>query len=148
MRGSLFLLLMMVVGCTPIKEIPIKTVERKVTTLVPYAVPGDSATLTALFECDSMNSVILRDLREEKSKNVQSKIDFENGVLNYNAKTGLDTIYLPSDTIYIEKEVPMVVKVPVIEYRQTGFQHFLSWVGVLALIISLFWGIVRLKFRN
>ena len=88
----------------PIIQVPVKTVERKVTTLVPIAVPGDSALLRAVFECDSLNRVLLKDIKEAKGNKVWSEIYFKDGKLNYKAKFNPDTVYVPSDTVYFEKE--------------------------------------------
>ena len=118
----------------------VKTVERKVTTLVPIHVPGDSTLLRAVFECDSLNRVLLKDLAEVKGGKVGSAFGFKNGVLDYRADFKPDTAYLPSDTVFTEKEVPVQVEVEKVEYRQTAFQNFLSWTGGIALALFALWG--------
>lgn len=144
----------MLAGCRstpPPIQVPVKTVERRVTTLVPVSVHGDSATLRALFECDSLRNVVLRDLSEQKSKNMQTGFDFKDGLLNYNAKTEPDTVWIPADTVYIEKDIPLVIKVPQTEYRQTEWQVFFSRVGQITLLIIALWGVWKLikqKFKQ
>ncbi len=142
-----------VVSCKstqPIQQIPVRTVERKVTTLVPFYIPGDSTALTALFECDSLNRVLLKSYNDLKGTKVHSAVNFSNGKLNYQANFKPDTIYLPSDTIYTEKEVPIITEVPKIEYRQTRWQKFRCRVGDITIAILLLiggWQLIKLKFK-
>jgi hypothetical protein len=136
-------LLLLLIGCktrNAIIQVPIKTVERRVSTLVPIYIPGDSALLRAVFECDSLNNVLLKGISEQKGGNVGSTIGFKDGVLDYKADFKPDTVFIPSDTVYIEKDVPYFVEVPKIEYRQTSWQSFLVWIGKITLIIAAVWG--------
>lgn len=144
-------LLLLLLGCRckqPAVQVPVKTLERKVTTLVPVAVPGDSTLLRAVFECDSLNNVILKQLDERKSKNMQSGFLFTNGKLNYKAETKPDTVYIPSDTIYLEKEIPVFKEIEKVEYRQTSWQVILGWIGKITLIMAVLWGGWKLIKRN
>ncbi len=119
----------------PITRIPIRTVERKVTTLVPFYIQGDSTTLTALFECDSLNRVLLKSYNELKGTRVHSAVNFSNGKLNYQASFKPDTVYLPSDTIYTEKEVPVVVEVEKEVIRMSKTQRVFFLIGIVATTI-------------
>lgn len=112
---------------------PVKTVERKVTTLVPVFVPGDSAVLRAWFECDSMNNLLLKGIDEQKSKNMSSDFSFNDGLLEYSTKTQPDTVYLPSDTIYTEKEIPVLVEVEKEINVLTKWQSIRIWIGNIIL---------------
>ncbi len=141
-------LLLGLFGCkakTPIIQVPIKTVEKKVTTLVPFYLPGDSATLTALFECDSMNNVLLKNFAEQKGKNMQSDISFKNGKLDYKAIVQNDTVYVPSDTIYASKEIPVYIEVPKVEYRQKWYHKLFYNIGLWGSIIMLMYVTIKLK---
>lgn len=139
-------LLIVFVGCKTLKtiqEIPVRTVTTVTEKLIPVKVPADSTLLIALLECDSTNNVTLKELKEEKTKGVKSDLSFNNGKLNYQAHTkGKDTVFVDK-TETVEKEVPVYRDVVKIEYRQTGFQNFLSWVGGLALVYILFRIIVK-----
>ena len=116
-------------------QVPVKTVERKVTTLVPVFVPGDSAVLRAWFECDSLNNVLLKGFDEQKSKNMSSDLAFADGMLEYGTKTQPDTVYLPSDTIYTEKEIPVPVEVEKEINVLTRWQTIRMRIGDFTLLI-------------
>ncbi|MEA4950749.1 MAG: hypothetical protein VB068_14065 [Petrimonas sp.] len=142
-------LLLLLIGCKTrhaVIQVPLKTVERKVSTLVPIYIPGDSALLRAVFECDSLNNVLLKGISEQKGGNVGSTIGFKDGVMDYKADFKPDTVYLPSDTIYTEKEVPVIIEVPKVEYRLTGIQSVFFYIGLLA--TGVFAGWLISKFTN
>lgn len=144
MKKAIFILSAIVlISCKvkqPVIQVPIKTLERKITTLVPFYIQGDSALLRAVFECDSMNNVLLKGFKDSKGGNVNTDLNFKDGALDYRADFKPDTVYLPSDTIYTEKEIPVLVEVPKVEYRQTSWQIFLGWTGKIALLLIAFWG--------
>jgi len=131
----------------PVIQVPIKTVERKVTTLIPVFVPGDSAVLRAWFECDSLNRVLLKGIDEQKSKNMVSHFSFKDGILEYGAKTQPDTVYIPSDTIYMDKEIPVPVEVEKKVNVLTKFQSIRIWIGNIILSViagMLVYGLFKL----
>ena len=105
----------MLAACRSQQPIPViqeqnnNSIERKVSVLLPVSIPGDSATLKALFECDSTNRVLMKGFEEHKTKNVQSSLQFNNGILSYKARKPPDTVYMKSDTIY--KQITREVKV-------------------------------------
>jgi hypothetical protein len=104
--------------------------------LTPVAIPGEQLSLNALFECDSLNRVLLVNYNELKSKNMNSFFSFANGSLEFNAETEPDTLFVKTTdrwynintktktTITITKEVP----VPVNKFG------FLDWIGLIALV--------------
>jgi outer membrane protein assembly factor BamE (lipoprotein component of BamABCDE complex) len=104
--------------------------------LTPVSIPGETTKLKALFECDSLNRVLLINYNELKSKNINSNFSFANGQLDYTAKTEPDTVFIKStDRWYyinrhIKRTVTITQKVPV-EVNKWGF---LDWVGLLTLI--------------
>ena len=113
----------------PQAQVQIKTIEKEVEKLVPYALPPDSTTINALFECDSLNQVRLKELKELKAKGLQSNFYFNNGLLQYKLKQPPDTIYVPGKDRYIYQEVPVEVPVEVIVYKQTDWQIVCGWFG-------------------
>ena len=92
--------------------------------LVPVYLSPDSALLTALFECDSANRVVLRQLDEWKGKSVETGWTFEDGRLDYRAKTVRDTVHVPAKDSIVY--VPQAVEVEV--NRLTWWQE--TWVRV------------------
>ena len=137
-------------GCKSAKvtQIPVRTVERVTERLVPIEVPGDSAVLVALFECDSLNRVLLKDFKDFKGRAVGTKLQFKDGKLDYRADFKPETVYLPSKTVEIEKEVPVMVEVPKVEYRQTKMQRVFFYIGLVSVVMAAVWLGVKIKTGN
>lgn len=93
--------------------------------------------MTALFECDSNNRVILKAYDELKSANMESGLRFKDGRLDYGARTKPDTVYLPAkdSIIYVPREVPVEVEVN----RLTWWQETWMRTGKISLSILAFW---------
>lgn len=123
---------------------PIKTVEREVTKLVPYRMPGDSVLMKAIFECDSANNVLLTSLEETKTKQ-STAFKFRDGVLDYRVMKPPDTVWLPTDSVIINKEIPIIVEVPKIEYRQTKWQRVRATIGDIAIgvVLAAIWVVIK-----
>lgn len=68
--------------------------------LTPVALPKDSAMIRAYFECDSSFNVVLKEMKEIKSRNIQASFDYGNGVFEYDLRTGGDTVYIPGKDYY------------------------------------------------
>ena len=117
-------------------QVPVKTVEREVTRLVPYRLPGDSVLMQAVFECDSANNVLMTSLQETKSK-LTTAFRFRGGVLDYRAMKPPDTVWVKSDSVIINREVPVIVEVPKIEYMQTRFQKVFFYIGLMTVVGGL-----------
>lgn len=75
--------------------------------LVPVSLSPDSALLTALFECDSNNQVILKAYNEFKTSRMESRLSFGNSQLSYKTKVHTDTIYIPVKDSIIYLAVPV-----------------------------------------
>jgi len=156
-KGNKILMIIAIIvlmfGCktaqTPIVTVPIQYKEKIVERLVPVVNPEDSANVMALFECDSANQVILKTLTEEKSRRMNSQFTFNQGKLNYNAKTNRDTVYLPSKEITKEKEIPVRVEVPVEVNKISGWQWTQIYAGRVLLGFILAFGVYKaLKFKS
>lgn len=129
-------------------EVPVETKIEIRERLVPIPVPADSSTLTALFECDSLNQVQLSEIHELKSKRMQSELSFDKptGTFNYDTKAIHDTIYWPAKDSLVYKDKPYPVEVEKIVYEQTALQKFLTIVGGIALFVVVMG--VLLKFMK
>ena len=149
---TLLTILLIIGGCKsqqPVYQLPpIRHIERTHTRLVPFFIPGDSLSLRAFFECDSLNNVLMTELEEGKSGRVNSKVGFKNGALDYNANVQPDTVYLPSDSVFVEKEIPYPVEVDKIVIRQTKIQRFFYLIGIIATTAMVVWLIMKLGLKR
>ncbi|MFV0378353.1 MAG: hypothetical protein ACK5JD_13750 [Mangrovibacterium sp.] len=131
--------LVVLVGCksaqVPVQQVPIQYKERIVERLVPVQVPADSASVQALFECDSLNQVIMLELNEAKSKGVQSGTSFQNGNFKYTLKTVHDTVYVQAKDSIVYREVPVKVPVPYEVNKLTWLQKVYIRAGQLLFIL-------------
>lgn len=146
-------IVLLTLGCKarpPVINIPplAKHFERTTTKLIPFFITGDSTVLRAYFECDSLNNVLMKGLSESKSPRVDSDIEFNDGVLDYKAKVQPDTVYLPSDSVFIEKEVPYPVEVDRIVYQQTRLQRIFYMIGIISTTAGAVWLITRFRFNK
>jgi hypothetical protein len=122
----------------------LKTVERKVSTLIPVFVGGDSASLTALFECDSMNRVLMKSFEEEKGHKTGSTLKFGGGVLDYRTKTKPDTVYVKSDTIETRTEVPVYIEVAKEVNKLTKWQKLRLTIGDITIVLLAVYAVMWL----
>lgn len=95
--------------------------------LTPVALPTDSIQLKARFECDSNYNVVLKELNEIKSKNIQSAYDWRDGFLDLRIRTGGDTVYIPGRDFYsrinkFHKRTITVQKTVTVEKKLTALQ--------------------------
>jgi hypothetical protein len=128
----------------PVITVPVNYKERVIERLVPVKVPGDSTNLKALFECNEKNQVVLRQLSEEKSKNMQSQYRFDSGWFDYSAKTNPDTVYIPGKDRIIEREVPVPYPVETKVNYITGWQYTQIYAGRFLLTILFLFGLYKL----
>lgn len=99
--------------------------------LVPVCLSPDSALLAALFECDSNSRVILKAYDDLKSAGMESSLSFNDGKLEYKAKAGEDTVYVPAKDSIVY--VPQLVEVEV--NRLTWWQQ--AWIYIGKFLSSL-----------
>lgn len=140
--------LLFLAGCKTqqqaVVEVPVQYKEKIVEKLVPIQIPADSSSISALFECDSTNKVIMKQLSEEKTKRIQSQFNFENGLLKYKAFTLHDTVYIPGKETTIYKEVPIKVEVVKEVNKLTTWQRGQMHIGRLFLTLLMAYGVYRL----
>lgn len=133
-------------------QVAVFTKEKIVEKLVPYAIPADSSTIEALFECDSLNNVRLKELSEMKAKGKQSLFSFNNGAFKYRLNSPTDTIYVPGKDSIIEREVPVYIpSEPEIIYKQTQMETVFGWFGKIfmgLLGFGVIYCIIRWKLKR
>ena len=120
-------------------------------TYVPYALPADSATATALLECTESGQVILSKLHIEASKNARMNLTIDSlNNLDVNAIVRRDTLYIPSDSVIITKDILHSA----IEYREkelTRWQSFKQEIGGWAFgfcLVSIIIAVLVYVFRR
>lgn len=143
--------ILLLTGCrahTKIVEVPVREVVTITETLEPVQLPGDSLMMEALFYCDSLNVVQLREISDLKSKNMSSGFTFEAQKLKYNAKTEPDVAYIPHTITDRTRDVPVYIDVPgPIEYRMHWWQRWLMWMGVVSSITLVAGVLIKLRMR-
>lgn len=115
--ASVLAIVLIVASCKtaqvlPPKPVILQTKESVTTRLKPVVLAPDRAYLKALFECDSSKQVVLRQIEEERSKNVKSDFTFNNGQLEYTAEAIHDTLYVTVTDSSLYREVPVPYAVP------------------------------------
>lgn len=110
-------------------------------TLVPFAVPGDSLTLRALLECDSLNNVLIRGYSEKKSKNMSSSLSLVGGVLSYDAKTQPDTVFVKQT----EKSKQLTKTITIRTEKTVYKRGFFFWFGLLSCLWLIVFLILKLS---
>ncbi|HON52197.1 MAG TPA: hypothetical protein P5243_05350 [Bacteroidales bacterium] len=135
---TLIVFVIFLASCNRLMHEPVIT-QTYIEKLVPVAVPADSSYMTALFECDSTNKVIMTQLSEAKSARMETSYVYSNGTLTYKTKTIHDTVYVPKTIIqtFVEKPVDRIVEVNVLKW----WQKTLIYMGVLMLLYTI-WKIV------
>lgn len=71
----------------------VSDIERIEQTITPVVLPADSASIRAVLECDSNYNVVLKELINLKSKNIEASFNWSGGVLDYEVRTGGYTVY-------------------------------------------------------
>lgn len=124
----LALLIALLLGCqthkTLVKEVPIQYKEKVITRLVKVKPNDDSIRMKAMFECDSLNQVVLKSVSEQKTPGVSSNTNFANGLFDYKMVVVHDTVYVEAKDSLIYKEVAVKIEVPVEVNRLTKWQTF------------------------
>lgn len=117
MKQFLFILLavLLLAGCKsrpPQRQVPIVEKEQIRERQVPVAIPADSMTLKALFECDSLNNVVLKQMSDNATAAWQTAFEFYNGLFSLKIKQPPDTVFVPVVDTTRYKEIPVEVPVP------------------------------------
>lgn len=147
------LLIMLTLSCSTTRkyrsnliQVPVMEKIQVNNRLVPVYIPPDSTTIRALFECDSMNNVRLKELTELKSSGTTSDFSFQNNILHYRADFKKDSVKVIVRDSIVEREVPVEVRVPVEVNIITGFQWFQIWLGrVFSALVIILLGIKAVK---
>ena len=118
-------------------EVPILTNVKIVERLVPVEAPADSANIVALFECDSLNQVIMKSLDEQKSQNVKSRFSYNTGMLRYNFATAPAISFATVRDSIVYREVAVKVPVEVKVNELTWWQKLWITIGKISAALGL-----------
>lgn len=134
------------VGCKGIergvteKEI-VRIVEKE--TLVPFANPADSLTLTALLECDSMSNILIRELDEYKSDRFSTRLSVNKGQIEYRIKKSNDTVYVPvkekQEMSSTDKHIHEVI------IEKENIRGLFWWSGLVAWVLLIIWLAIKVN---
>lgn len=92
--------------------------------LAPVSLPADSSIVKALLQCDASGSVLLSRLSIETTKNAHLSLLLDSlGNIHVQTIVKHDTLYLPTDSIYINNVRKEFVNIPV-EIPLSGWQSF------------------------
>ncbi len=132
---------------TIIRYVPLQNDSIVIEKPVPVQLPPDSASLTALFECDSLNNVVLKDIAQLEGRNLELLASFDalRGELKVLANQPADTVYLPGKETIIRQQIPIEVEKPVYMNELYSWQKLLMWTGAICLAILIVTIILKLK---
>lgn len=136
----IMLAILLTVGCSK-KYIPVTSVRVEKTIDTITRVAPDSATIRALFECDSLGRVRLRELQTYKGKEASQNVEFTDNELKIETRW---------HTQYIDRVVETHDTIPILEVREITreVKHvpaFFWWCfGIaLAAVIWVGWRIIK-----
>jgi hypothetical protein len=113
---AIFLTFFFLASCKP-KEVILNNNERidRVQRLVPVILPIETASAKAILECSAEGAVLLARLNVESSRNARLTFLLDSlGNLSVDAIVDPDTIYIPSDSVFINKDVVRTT----VEYKE------------------------------
>lgn len=139
---TIFLIALLLDGCTKKIYVPVVR-EHKITDTITRT-QADSAIIEALFECDSLGRVRMRQLEAYKGVSASNDINFKEGALRVETRWR---------TQYIDRFVELRDTITVVDYctKTVEVSHipaFFWWTFAIALVALLYviWRIIR-KFK-
>lgn len=143
MRFILILLLVtFITGCKipqPVIEHTVTVTETETVRDTTVVTEPDTASLKALFECDSLNQVVMTELLIEKGRKLVPQVKFRDRLLEITMPVDSEAVYLSwKEKHRYEKETVTVTKIVKEKYKPPWYRKLLSWIGVIALILLLF----------
>lgn len=148
MKRIILLVAIVLAGCNTskhIQQVPIETKIEIRERLIPFHLPPDSSSLKALFECDSLNRVILKELDESKSSGFQSQFKFQDSKLTYEVKTVIDTVYVHVSDTSINREISIRTVEYVEVNKLTKWQVIQIWIGRILGLLAVIIIVVKIK---
>jgi hypothetical protein len=137
----LLMIIMAAIACKPVQQIPVKTEIQVRERVVNVPVPGDSALMRLLIECDSNRRAIIKGYSESKTSGVATSLKQNNNTFEIGFKKPESEVGVICKDSIVKQDVPVVVPQVKIINQLKNYQLFLMFSGVLAwgfLILNIF----------
>lgn len=126
----------MLLSCRPCKEISTYNSD----TLVFYrdstiVIPADSVFISAYFDCDSTNKVVMSELEVLKGRKVIPLVQFRDHVLTVDCKVDSQKIYMNWKERYTSTE--QVITNTIVQKVKPKWLVLLAYAGSIALLLVL-----------
>jgi len=110
----------------------------------------DSASIKALFGCDSLNQVFLRDLAIEKGRKITPEVKWlPGGILEITAKVDSEAVYFSwKERHVLEVDSAKVSKVTVVKEKPPWYAKSLTGFGIAILGIAILIFAIRTIIRK
>lgn len=109
--------------------------------------PADSSWLKAWFKCDSLGNVYVSQLIDLKSKELNTNMNFSNGVLSYSTKRDEKKTIIPSKNIYINKKSKQTITITKTIVKMSFFQKIFFWIGISSSLLIIGYLFAKIKKR-
>ena len=144
------ILAILIFGCKTqqsVVQVPVQTITKVVDRIVKVPAPQDSATIMALFQCDSLHNVVLKNYNELKTSGLQSAFKSVKNGIEIRLKTVHDTIRVEAKDSLVYKEIPIIQKIPVEVEKPLGWFLWTLIIsgslGILYLLIRFLWPLIK-----
>ncbi len=149
MRFLLILILVLfLTGCKttqPVIERTVTVTETETLRDTTIVTEPDTASLKALFECDSLNQVVMTELEIEKGRKTTPQVKFRDRWLEVTVPVDSESVYFSwKENHKLETEQVTVTKIVTEKYKPPWYRKILSWFGLIALVVLL----LILKFKS
>lgn len=148
----IFMMMFLISGCAMVQPV-IETTDTVTVTHVlrdtTVVLQPDSATVQALFYCDSMNQVIMKDLVIEKGRNISPLVKWEKETLTVLAEVDSQQVYLEWKERHVMEQKKTTETVIVKQYKKQ-LPLWVKLVMIAESVLLLFFaiGLVRLFFQT
>ena len=150
MRISFIVILLFVLtGCKtsqPVIERTVTWTETLRDTVV--IVEPDFASVRALFECDSLNRVVMKELEIKRGQKVTPEVKWQYGVLEVSIPVDSQAVYLSwKERHGLTQETITITEISKVKEKPPWWMRGLSSLGGFALFLSIIFLFLKLKLR-
>ncbi len=104
-------------------------------------IEADTATVQALFECDSLNNVVMRELEIAKARRVSPEVRFRDKIVTVTLPVDSQAIWVSMKNRFEQKTDTLIrTKIVTVEVpaKPPWYIKLLTIIGIVALIFSVF----------